>query len=51
MNCLSVHALILSYVIQNTEDVIHITNARHENNYVKKKFLFLCRYNDSCTKK
>ena len=46
---LSVPTLIL-YVIQNTVDVIHVTNTRHQKwkDNVKKKFVFIYRYNDSC---
>ena len=42
MNYLLVATSILSYTIQNTVDVICITNTRHkhEKNNVKKKFTF-----------
>ena len=40
MNCLSVPTSILSYMMQNTVDVIRITNTRHQKwrDNVKKKF-------------
>ena len=49
MNCLSVATSILSYMIQNTVDVICITNTRHQKwkDNVKNEFAFIYRYNDS----
>ena len=37
-------------MIQNTVDVIGATNTRHQKgkDNVKKKFIFIYRYNDSC---
>ena len=41
MNCLLVATSILSYTIQNTVDVLCITNTRHKyEKNVKKKFTF-----------
>ena len=41
--------LVLSYMIQNTIDIIYITNISHQKGKgnVKKKFIFIYRYNDS----
>lgn len=38
-------------MIQNTVDVLHITNTRHQKlkDDVKVKFIFIYRYKDSCT--
>ena len=48
MNHLSVPTSILSCMIQNTTDVIYITNTRHQKwKDVKKKFIFIYRYNNS----
>ena len=51
MNNLSALRSILSYMIQNIVNVIHFTNSRHQKwkVNVKKKFIFIYRYNDSCT--
>ena len=48
MNHLSVPTSILSYMIQNTVDVIYITNTEHQKwkDIVKKKFIFIYRYDD-----
>lgn len=36
-------------MIQNTVDVVHISNHRHQNKKnMKNKFVFIHRYNDSC---
>ena len=37
-------------MIQNTVDVIHITNTKYQKwkDNVKRKFIFIYRYNDSC---
>ena len=49
MSCLCIS--LLSYVIQNTVDVIYITNIRHQKgkDNVKNKFLIIYRYSHSCT--
>ena len=41
---------ILYYMIQNTVDVKGIANTRHQKwkNNMKKQFIFIYRYNDSC---
>ena len=51
MNHLSVPTSKLSYTIQNTVDVICVTNTRHQKrkDNMKKKYIFIYRYNDSCT--
>ena len=43
MNHLSVPTAILSYMIQNTVDVIRITNTKYQKwkDHVKKKFIFI----------
>ena len=50
MNHLSVPTSILSNMIQKTVDVICITNTRHQKwkGNVKRKLVFIYRYNDSC---
>ena len=50
MNHLSVPTSILSYMIQNTVDVICITNTRHQKrkDNVKNKFIFIYGYNNTC---
>ena len=49
MNYLSVPTSMLSYMIQNTADVIVVTNAKYQSwkANVKKQFIFICSYNDS----
>ena len=49
MNCLLVTTSILSYMLQNTVDVICIPNTRHQKwkDNVKKKFIFIYKYNES----
>ena len=49
MSCLCIS--LLSYVIQNTVDVIYITNIRHQKgkDNVKNKFIIIYRYSHSCT--
>ena len=50
MNCLSVPASILSYMIQNTADVLHITTLDIKNEKIMWiRFIFIYRYNNSCT--
>ena len=46
--CLSVSLSILYYMMQNTVDVIRITNTRYQKrkDNVKKKFILIYRYND-----
>ena len=41
---------VLSYMIQNTVDFICITNTRHQKwkDNVKKKFMFIYKYSNSC---
>ena len=48
-NHLSVSTAILSYMIQNTVDVIVITNTKYQSwkANVKKPYIFICSYNDS----
>ena len=50
MNHLSAPTSILSYMVQNTIDVIHITNTGHQKlkDNVEKKFIFIYVHNDSC---
>ena len=49
MNHLSVPTSILSYMIQNTVDVICIPNTGHQKwkDNVKKKFILIYKYNES----
>ena len=49
MSCLPVPRSVLSYMIQNTADVICITNTRRQRlkDNVKCKFIFIYRCNDS----
>ena len=50
MNRLSVPTSVLSYTLQNTVDVMCVTNTRHQKGKknVKKKFMFIYRYSDPC---
>lgn len=50
MNYRSIPTSVWSYMIQNTVDVIHITNTRHQKckGNVKKKFTLTYRYNSLC---
>ena len=47
---MSVPTSILSYMIQNTVDIIYIiiTRSKKWEDNVKKKFIFFNGYNDSC---
>ena len=49
MNGLSVPTSTLSHMIQNTVDVMNITNTRYQKwkENVKKKFIFIYMYKDS----
>ena len=49
MNHLSVSTAILSYMIQNTVDIIVIPNTKYQSwkANVKKQFIFICSSNDS----
>lgn len=48
MNCLSIPTLILSYMIQNTVNVICIMNTRHKKCKDNMKEIHIYRYKDSC---